>query len=463
MAIDFTLTGAQQRLQRNAREFAVEILQPIVKTADEEPDTQKAFQLVKGAYVECYKLGFAMGFLPKRYGGGSVSNVDLQIVAEEITAVDPGFATVLLVNGLALMPLAWFGSEEQKRKWLGEATSDPRGEYLAGWTVSEAAGAPGGTANFDHPGPHPTGIGLSARHDKGRGEYVISGTKYWPCNSGGWDLKGANVNICIVRTDPNKGGKAGLSAVIVPRGAPGVTYGQPISKMGHRLCQNNSIVFDSCRVPEENAFALGDGDLVISKTFTWSGPVAAIAAVGVARSAYEYVLKWAKTYTAGGNLPILHHQAVGYLLADVAMKIEACRAFSWKAAHYLDQYDSEGHAVGAMAKVFCGETLFNAVFRAMQAMGVNSLDKRHPIEKFLREAAVFPLYDAGNIGMQMRKIWGVMLDEEFDPRAIADSRPIKFKKSMEGVGTLVSADQSAPSAAAGAPPERKRPKSRAKP
>jgi alkylation response protein AidB-like acyl-CoA dehydrogenase len=444
MAIDFTLTSAQQKLQRNAREFAVEILQPIVRIADEEPDTQKAFQLVKGAYVECYKLGFAMGFLPKQYGGGGVSNVDLQIVAEEITAVDPGFATVLLVNGLALMPLAWFGSEEQKRKWIGEATSDPRGEYIAGWTVSEPAGSHGGTANFDHPGAHPAGIGLTARRDKGRGEYILDGRKFWPCNAGGWDLKGANVNVCIVRTDPQSGGKSGLSAIVVPRGTAGVTYEQPISKLGHRLCQNNSIVFDNCRVPEENAFALGDGDLVISKAFTWSGPVAAIAAVGVARSAYEYVLKWAKTHTGGGDVPILHHQAVGYLLADVAMKIEACRAFSWKAAHYLDKYDSEGHAVGAMAKVFCGETLFTAVFRTMQAMGVNSLDRRHPVEKFLREAAVFPLYDAGNIGMQMRKIWGVMLDDEFDPRAIAESRPIQFKKSMEGAGLRTSAPEAPP-------------------
>ncbi len=439
MAIDFTLTAAQQKLQRNAREFAVDILQPLVKAADEEADTQKAFQSLKGAYVECHKLGFAMGFLPKRYGGGGISNVDLQIVAEEITAVDPGFATVLLVNGLALMPIAWFGSEEQKQKWLREATSDPRGEFIAGWTVSEAAGSPGGTANFDHPGALPTGIGLTAILDKGRGEYVLNGTKHWPCNSGGWDLNGANINVCIVRTDPQQGGKTGLSAVIVPRGTRGVTYQQPISKLGHRLCQNNSIVFEDCRIPEENAFAIGDGDLVISKAFTWSGPVAAIAAVGVARSAYEYVLKWAKTYTAGGGQPIIHHQAVGYLLADIAMKIEACRAFSWKAAHYLDQFDSEGHAVGAMAKVFCGETLFSTVFRAMQVMGVNALDRSHPMEKFLREAAVFPLYDAGNIGMQMRKIWGVMLDDEFDPRAIADSRQMKFKKSMEGVGTVTSA------------------------
>ena len=447
MAIDFTLTTAQRKLQQNAREFSLEILAPVVKAADEEPDTQKAFQMLKGAYVECHKLGFAMGFLPKRYGGGDVSNLDLQIVAEEITAVDPGFATILLVNGLALMPVAWFGSEEQKRQWIGAATSDPRGEFLAGWTVSEAAGTPGGTANFDHPGASPNGIGLTAIHDRGRGEYVLNGTKYWPCNAGGWDLKGANVNVCIVRTDPQQGGKSGLSGMLVPRGTPGVTYQQPISKLGHRLCQNNSIVFKDCRVPEENVFAQGDGDLIVSKAFTWSGPVAAIAAVGVARSAYEYVLKWAKTYTAGGNLPILHHQAVGYLLAEVAMKIEACRAFSWKAAHYLDQHDSDGHAVGAMAKVFCGETLFTAVFRTMQAMGVNSLDRRHPVEKFLREAAVFPLYDAGNIGMQMRKIWGVMLDPDFDPRAIAESRAMPFKKSMEGVGTLVTPSDLDPPAA----------------
>jgi hypothetical protein len=85
-------------------------------------------------------------------------------------------------------------------------------------------------------------------------------------------------------------------------------------------------------------------------------------------------------------------------------------------------------------------------------MGVNSLDRSHPIEKFLREAAVFPLYDAGNIGMQMRKIWGVMLDDGFDPRAIADSRPMRFTKAMEGVGTVVPVDDSPPVA----PPKKRR-------
>ena len=217
MAIDFTLTPAQKALQKSAREFAQDCLKPVVQNADLEPDTQKAFQMMRGPYEESYRLGFAMGFLPKKYGGGSVSNVDLQLVAEEITSVDPGFATVLLVNGLGLMPVAWYGSEEQKKKWIGEATSDPTNSYLAGWTVSEPAGPQSGTANFDHPGAHPAGIGVIAELDKGRGEWVLNGRKKWPCNSGGWDLKGANVNIVIVRTAPKKGGKHGLSGMLVPR------------------------------------------------------------------------------------------------------------------------------------------------------------------------------------------------------------------------------------------------------
>jgi hypothetical protein len=146
-----------------------------------------------------------------------------------------------------------------------------------------------------------------AELDKGKGEYVLNGRKYWPCNSGGWDLKGADVNVVIVRTAPSEDGKQGLSGMLVPRGARGMRFERPISKIGHRLCQNNDIVFENCRVPEENVFALGNGDLIISKAFTWSGPVAAIAAVGVARSAYEYVLKWAKTYTAGSDKPIIHY------------------------------------------------------------------------------------------------------------------------------------------------------------
>src|SRR5258708_20050576 len=116
MPIDFTLTSYQRRLQRIAREFANEILAPLVRAADEDPDPQRAFQAVRGAYVESYKLGFATGFIPKKYGGGGISNVDLQIVVEELCAVDPGFATLLLLNPLAFIPLASSGPQPHNQK-----------------------------------------------------------------------------------------------------------------------------------------------------------------------------------------------------------------------------------------------------------------------------------------------------------------------------------------------------------
>ena len=226
-----------------------------------------------------------MGFLPKEYGGGNVSNLDLQIAAEEICAVDPGFATILLVNGLGLMPLAWFGSEEQKRKWIGEATSDTTREYLAGWVVSEAAETPGGYRELRSPRGSSGGYRRHCRARQGPRRICpqwqeVLAVQRW----GGGISRVPTVNVVIVRTDPTKGGKEGLSAILVPRDAGGVSYEQPISKIGHRLCQNNAMTFENCRVPEENLFAEGNGDLVISKAFTWSGPVAAIAAVGVART-----------------------------------------------------------------------------------------------------------------------------------------------------------------------------------
>jgi acyl-CoA dehydrogenase len=164
--------------------------------------------------------------------------------------------------------------------------------------------------------------------------------------------------------------------------------------------------------------------------------VAGIAAVGVARAAYEAALTWAKTYTAGGPRPIIHHQYPGYVLGDVAARIEACRYFCWKTAHYLDQHDYHGELIGAMCKVHCTELLFDAVYKCMQVVGVNSADKQHMFEKYLREAAIFPIYDAGNFGMQRRRIHGVMADPSFNPRALMDDEYVEFTKSMETIDTV---------------------------
>lgn len=140
MAIDFTLTKEQKDLQAGTREFAENVLAPVVREADAEPDPLRAFQMTKPAYVAAYKAGIAYCMLPTEYGGGGLSNVDVVIAAEEICAVDPGFGCTVLVNGLGLMPVWYWGTEKQKDKFLRAATSDPTGEYIVGYAVSEPAG-----------------------------------------------------------------------------------------------------------------------------------------------------------------------------------------------------------------------------------------------------------------------------------------------------------------------------------
>lgn len=430
MSIDFEFTADQRKLKYDVREFAREVLRPAAERADRLADPQDAFAAMKPAFEQAYAMGLATGFLPEKYGGGGSTMVDLMIVTEELSAVDAGFPTILLVNGLALMPLTWYGNEQQCEKWIEQATRCTSMDYLGGWVVSER----GGTANFDHPSPT-AGIQLVADHDKANGEYVLNGEKHWPCNSGGWDLRGADANLCIVRTDRTKGGKEALSAILVERGTPGIEY-EVIDKIGHRTCQNVTMTFRDVRIPEENILAEGNGDLVINRNFTWSGPIASIAAVGVARGAYEFTLKWTKTFTGAGSSPIINHQAVGNLLAEVAAKIEAGRYMSWKAAHYMDRYDSEGQALGAMNKTFCGDLMQSVVFDCMRIVGVNALDKKFGMEKFYREALVFPLYDSGSLAMQRRKAWGVMADSAFTPDLFVDNDPFEYKKSMEGYGVV---------------------------
>jgi len=335
------------------------------------------------------------------------------------------------------MPVWYYGTEEQKERFISGATADTSGEFIVGYAASEPPGSPGGTANFDAPAVNGAGMSVTAILDGD--EYVVNGRKYWPCNVGGWDNKGANLNLVVVRTDPEAGGTRALSALIVERGTPGVTYAS-ISTSGQRLASNCEIVFDNARVPAANLIegTRGNGDLLINRNFAWSGPVAGIAAVGVARAAYEAALQWSKTFTAGGPQPIIQYQYPGYVLGDVATKIEAARYFCWKGAHYIDEHDYHGELVGAMNKVLCTEMLFDCVYKCMQVVGVNSVDRQHMFERHLREASILPLYDAGNFGMQRRRIHGVMAHSSFDPRAIMDNRAVLFDKTMEGTDTIPS-------------------------
>ena len=390
--------------------------------------------MTKPAYIEAYKRGIAFCMLPKQYGGGGVTNVELILAAEEICAIDPGFACTVLVNGLALLPVWYWGTEAQKEKVLNAATSDPTGEWIAGYGASEPAGTPGGTANFDTPLPSPAGIGLTARLDGD--SYVLNGRKYWPCNVGGWDGRGRTPastwsGPTRTRAAPRDWRPSWSTEVRQgSRSTPSTPSATASPELGDHLRECPGARGEpgrgnprQRRPPDQPQLRLVRACRRHRRRRRRAGGV-------------RICLAWAKTYTAGGPHPIIHHQYVGYVLGDVAGKIEAARYFCWKAAHYIDQHDYHGELIGAMNKVFCTETLFDAVYKCLQVVGVNSADKKHMFEKYLREAAIFPIYDGGNFGMQRRRVHGVIASADFNARALMDDEYVEFTKQMETIDTI---------------------------
>ncbi|MBN3763547.1 acyl-CoA dehydrogenase family protein [Burkholderia sp. Ac-20365] len=431
MAIDFTMSAAQKAVQMKARLFSESVLASLSYDTDREPDLISAFVRRKPAYIEAYRQGLATAMLPSAYGGAGLSCLDFTIATEEIAAIDPGFACTVLCNGLGLMPIIWYGDDAQKCRFVGAATSDPNEQYLAAWTAAEPPAAMRAAASFDNP-LSAAGIGLTATlHGD---HYRLNGRKKWS-SAAGWDGLGADSQIVIARTGDEIGWMRGLSAIVVERGTAGVSCGFPADQTD-RTSTDALIEFDNAIVPAENLLRATEsrGDLVINRNFSWFGPVAAIAAAGVARAAYEVALRFSRR-DSGLSLPLINRvENVGYVLGDVAAKIESARYFAWRAADYLDKHDHHAEIFGAMCKINVTETMFDCVFKCMQIVGMHDGDTLHSFNRNLHDAALLPIFDGGNMAMQRRRVKGVLADESFNPRGAMDDESLYFSRPMEAAG-----------------------------
>jgi alkylation response protein AidB-like acyl-CoA dehydrogenase len=431
MTIDFTMSAAQKAVQTRARGFAESVLAPLMSNDHDQRDPIKAFSTRKPAYSEAYRQGIAMSMLPAAYGGGGMSCLDFTIATEEISAIDPGFACTLLSNGLGLMPIIWYGSEEQKRRFVRAATSDPTEQYLAAWTATEPP-ASNTQADFGNP-LSASGIGLTATlHGD---HYVLNGQKKWS-SAAGWDGLGSDSQIVIARTGPEADSMRGLSAIVLERGTAGMRCNFP-ERQVHPTTTNSIIEFDNATVPAENFLGstANIGDLVINRNFAWFGPVAAIAAAGVARAAYEVALRFSKQRRYRSLPLISQFEDVGYVLGEVAAKIESARYFAWRAADYLDKHDHHADIFGAMCKINVTETMFDCVFKCMRMVGAHDFEREFSFNRNLHDAALLPIYDCGNMSMQRRRVRGVLAHEGFNPRAAVDDQHIYLHSAAEIAGS----------------------------
>jgi alkylation response protein AidB-like acyl-CoA dehydrogenase len=404
MAIDFTLTNAQRDLQSNARAFAERMLAPIASKLDRILDPWESFLASREAYREMARAGFTKCFIPTEFSGLGFSMIDIAIAAEELTRIDVNVPTTLLATGLGLQPIIQRGTSEQKRRFLPDFVNDNDGNLLAAFAFTDV----GGGANYDSNEPS-TGIQTIARREGD--QWVINGQKHYTTNGTGWDKTGAHLYTVVCRTDRNQPADESLAVIAVPGNLPGVEVVDVYDKLGHRATVTPAVNFQNVRVPVDNLIGRPgiEGKRVIAGAFSWTAALIGAACVGVMRAAFEFALEFARRERRLGAVPVIEHQNVGFMLADIKIRIEEARYLTWKACHYLESTGGRGDELAIMTKVRCSELAVETVYDAMRLVGVESYTKFTPLERLMRDAMVFPLYDGGNQGVRRRQLHEIFM------------------------------------------------------
>jgi acyl-CoA dehydrogenase len=362
--IDFRLSDDQKQFRDLAREFARKDVAPWARHHDETGDYP--MEICRKAW----QLGLMNTHIPAEYGGLGLGVLEGCLIAEEIAWGCTGIGTAMEANTLAQCPVIVAGTEEQKRKWLGPLTEEFR---LTAYCVTE----PG--AGSDVQGIQTT----ATRHGN---DYVLNGSKMWITNGGVADWY-----FVLAYTDPSQRHR-GMSAFIVPRETEGVVVGKKENNMGQRASDTRAVTFQNIRVPTVNRLGEeGDGFRAAMTAFDHSRPVVASAAVGLAQSAYDHAVAYAKERKTFG-VPIYKHQAIGFLIADMACAIEAARLLVWQSAWTIDQ-GRRNTREAAFAKLFAADTAVRVATDAVQVFGGNGFSKEYPVEKLYRDAKIYQIYE----------------------------------------------------------------------
>jgi nitroalkane oxidase len=410
VAIDFALTDSQQELQKNAREFADQVLRPVAEKIDRSAGPWEAFLAGRDAYRHMAKAGFTRSFIPAGYGGAGLPMVDLAIAAEELSRADVNLPTTMLACGLALQPVIQYGTPQQKERFLRPFADDAEGSLLAACAFTDVAGG----ANFDSPDPS---AGLQTIASRDGDEWVVTGEKHFTTNGTGWDGTGCHLYTVICRTDPAAAADDSLAVIAVPGDSPGIRVADIYDKAGHRGVVTPRIHFDHVRVPAGNLIGQPGrlGKRIFEEAFGWTAALIGAACVGAMRAAFEFALEFARSERRLGTAPVIEHQNVGYMLADIKMRIEACRYLTWKACNDFERTNGRAQELAIMTKVYSSEAAVAVVYDCMRVVGAASYTRDlAPLERIMRDAMAFPLYDGSNQGIRRRQLHQIFRQPGYD-------------------------------------------------
>ena len=383
--VSFALTEEQSELRRLAHTFAEREIRPHEAECDAE--MRHPAELI----AQAHELGLMNLHVPEEYGGPGLSTFEGILVGEELYWGCSGIGTSVTANGLGAGPVIAFGSPEQKARWLPPLIESP---ILCSFGLSE-------------PGAGSDVAALRTTAVREGDEYILNGSKTFITNAGYADW-----TVVFAKTDPAAGHR-GMSAFVVPMETPGVTIEKHLEKMGQRATDTSAFALHDVRVPAENRLGEeGDGFKIAMATLDFTRPGTAIGAVGVAQAAYEHALEYAKERVTF-DLPIAMHQAVGFMVADMATEIQAARLLCWQAAWMLDRgMGREATLYSSFAKRFAADTAMKVTTDAVQVLGGYGYIKEYPVEKLMRDAKLFQIYEGTS---QIQRL--VIAREIFTPKS----------------------------------------------
>jgi acyl-CoA dehydrogenase len=361
--VDFTLTEEQKSLREMAHDFAQKEIRPVAWEYDKDGTWPQ--ELVEKAW----ELGLLNTHLPEQYGGPGLSFLDGCIIEEELSWGCSGITTSLAANGLACAPIALAASEELKKEYFGRLAEAP---LLASFCLTEP------DAGSDVSGMKTTAV---RKGDK----WVINGSKCFITNG-----SYANWYTVYAKTD-KEAGHRGISCFIVPRDA-GVVVDKKEDKMGQRASNTATVSFNDVEIPldhlvgEENK-----GFKIAMMTLDRTRPGVGAMAVGVARAAMEFAIEYSKERVQFG-VPIAMHQAIQFMIADMATKVHLSRLATWNGAVLLDQ-GKRNTLESSHAKRFAADSAMEVTTDAVQVYGGYGFIKEYPVEKLMRDAKILQLYE----------------------------------------------------------------------
>ncbi|MBN2535737.1 MAG: acyl-CoA dehydrogenase family protein [Spirochaetales bacterium] len=365
--MDYFFTEEQKKWREKASHIAEQYLLPASIKSDEE-------QSFPAEIVEIFaKNDLFRVLVPEEYGGSGDTVLNLCLIVEALSRIDGGLALLLAVTGLATIPIASFGNEEQKKKYLPDIAA---GKKLAAFALTEANAGSDVSA-------------IKTRAEKKGDFYIINGSKQWISNGGI-----ADVYTVFVNTDIERGAR-GLSALIVEKGTEGFEFGKKENKMGIRANPTRELIFTDVKVPVENLLGKeGMGFLIAMKTFDYSRPGVASQALGIAQGAFDLAAKNYVKMKKGKEEG--DFQGMEFLLAEMATKIEAARCLIYQTARTIDSGAKNISEISSMSKLYASDLAMEITTDAIQLMGENGYIKENLVEKMFRDAKVTQIYEGTN-------------------------------------------------------------------